>query len=527
MKKSTKIVRLSVALLLLVAMLLTPMSPVFAVVIENGDADLTAADIVSEDASKREKFSRHYLTGDGTYFAVSYAEQVNYQDEDGNWIAVDNSLSTNVLTGEKTTKNDKFKVKFANKANKDDLVTIKTKEYDVSFGITVSEDGESYLELNKVKGTENPGNTSAEPKTTQEATSLGKAVSGITYFDAFSDYLDVRYSVAHEKVKEDLILERKSSFNSYKVTYNIKEKDALATLNDDGSITFTSPDGAVLFNVGVPVMYDSEGKSSADIAVSMTQGKKTVEVTYTPSAEWLNAEERAYPVTIDPIILTKSYTCQKQSFIDCSGDPSEDTLAGAYSLSISPDQTYYLHLTPPTLPSNANLSNAYYQLTATDDSGIIIAEKITSPWTPGNMITSDEINIPTGCDSFSIIADNNCTYGETGEYTISISIPNSYISSGGGYSNYFHNGFYGHRFSGGSNTFLGIYTFSCPTTAYRPCLSVRYVVPSGIGNGEYYIKNIATDKYLEINGTLPITANSMLSVTQKHVDNPMQTFEVT
>ena len=116
MKKSTKIIRLSVALLLLIAMLLTPMSPIFAVVIENGDADLTAADIVSEDASKREKFSRHYLTGDGTYFAVSYAEQVNYQDEDGNWIAVDNSLSTNVLTGEKSTKNEKFKVKFANKA---------------------------------------------------------------------------------------------------------------------------------------------------------------------------------------------------------------------------------------------------------------------------------------------------------------------------------------------------------------------------------------------------------------------------
>ena len=142
MKKSTKIIRLSVALLLLIAMLLTPMSPIFAVVIDgSGDADLTAADIVSEDASKREKFSRHYLTGDGTYFAVSYAEQVNYQDDDGNWIAVDNSLSTNVLTGEKSTKNEKFKVKFANKANKEDLVTIKTSEYDVSFGITVSEDG--------------------------------------------------------------------------------------------------------------------------------------------------------------------------------------------------------------------------------------------------------------------------------------------------------------------------------------------------------------------------------------------------
>ena len=65
MKKSTKFIRLSVVILLLFAMLLTPMSPIFAVVIDSmgGDTDLTAADIVSEDASKREKFSRHYLTG--------------------------------------------------------------------------------------------------------------------------------------------------------------------------------------------------------------------------------------------------------------------------------------------------------------------------------------------------------------------------------------------------------------------------------------------------------------------------------
>ena len=31
--------------------------------------------------------------------------------------------------------------------------------------------------------------------------------------------------------------------------------------------------------MGVPVMYDSDGKSSADIAVSMVQTKKTVEIT--------------------------------------------------------------------------------------------------------------------------------------------------------------------------------------------------------------------------------------------------------
>jgi len=360
MTKSKKFIRLSVSLLLLVTMLITPFSPVFAVVIDSmdGDTDLTAADIVSEDASKREQFSRHYLTGDGTYFAVSYAEAVNYQDEDGNWIPVDNSLSTNILTGEKSTRNEKFKVKFANKANKDDLVSIQTEDYKVSFGITVSEDGENYLSLSKVKGTESASNTSAEPKTTQEATSLGKAVSGITYKNAFSDYLDVRYTVAHEKVKEDIILQKKSDFNSYKATYNIKEKDALATLNEDGSITFTSHAGEILFKVGAPVMYDAEGKPSADIAVSMVQTEKTVEITYTPNAEWLNADDRGYPVIIDPENTMEEYDSNIIDLCFYALDMNSISTSSQY-LSVGMDYYDYIQFDYiPTLSEDDTLSGA-------------------------------------------------------------------------------------------------------------------------------------------------------------------------
>ena len=107
------------SLVLTLVMLLSTLSPVFAVTITTDKEQLTGADIVSEDESKREEFVKHYLTGDGTYFAVAYAEQVNYLDDDGKWKEVDNTLSTNILTGEKSTRNDKFKVKFANKANKD------------------------------------------------------------------------------------------------------------------------------------------------------------------------------------------------------------------------------------------------------------------------------------------------------------------------------------------------------------------------------------------------------------------------
>jgi len=90
------------------------------------------------------------------------------------------------------------------------------------------------------------------------------------------------------------------------------------TLNEDGSITFIAPAGEVLFTVGAPVMYDAKGKASADIAVSMVQTKKTVEITYTPNSEWLGAEDRVYPVIIDPEMRTLDPDLENDNIEDVS-----------------------------------------------------------------------------------------------------------------------------------------------------------------------------------------------------------------
>ena len=37
---------------------------------------------------------------------------MNYQDENGAWIEVDNTMITDESSGDKSTKNDKFKIKF-------------------------------------------------------------------------------------------------------------------------------------------------------------------------------------------------------------------------------------------------------------------------------------------------------------------------------------------------------------------------------------------------------------------------------
>ena len=187
-----------------------------AIFAEGEKADETiknGAVIVSEDETKRGEYERHYLTEDGSYVGISYSDPVNYLTEDGKWEAVDNSLSENIFTGNLSTNNDKFKVKFANKANHDKLVSVKTDSYDISWGITVSGDGENYTELDKVKVTADTKNTNSLPKTVSEASSLGAAVSTATYENVFGDALDILAEAAESAATATLEVFPKSNID--------------------------------------------------------------------------------------------------------------------------------------------------------------------------------------------------------------------------------------------------------------------------------------------------------------------------
>lgn len=302
-KKSLSIISILLTVVLLFSSFSLFTTMIFAEEEENtGDADT----IVKEDVSKRGEYEKHYLMGDGSYLAVSYSEQVNYLDESGDYTAVDNTVSKNIFTGSLSTNNDKYKLKFASKASSKKLVTLKTDTYKTSWGITVSTDGENYTELKGVRGKIFGDNSNKLPKNASEAIKLGKASSQVIYENAYEDILDIRYSISHLKLKEDLILKKESDFDSYKVTYSIK--DAVVNVNSDGSVDFYNTDGLYLFTESIPIMYDANESYSTDIAVSATCSSSAVEIIYTPSKSWLNDEARVYPITIDPTAETSKST---------------------------------------------------------------------------------------------------------------------------------------------------------------------------------------------------------------------------
>ncbi len=483
-----------ISLALIAVMTVAMLSPIFAVTISG--VELKPSDIVREDETKREAFAKHYLTGDGSYFAVAYTEQVNYLD--GNeWVEVDNSLDKNILTGEKTTKNDKFKVKFSNKAHKDKLVTLQTEDFKISWGLTVSEDGAVFYNLNKVKNRDLISEYD-ENETTHEVQDLGKAVSGVVYENAYGDYLDVRYSVAHQKLKEDIILEEKSDFNSYKVTYDLGNKEITAVLEDNGEVVFCDTDGNILFKATRPIMYDSKGASSSEINVTLSTDKKTAEIIYTPSAEWLSSEERVYPVTLDPEVQTRNYASNYNEMIYniSSGTESEVTSNTFY---ISPEYHYYFSFNQtPSIPDFANITGAsvnfvaysiyYYYGTA------LFLSHFSEWWFP--WFISDYGRTPNTDGDFLATPENGI-YDYTEYDLITFEIPESTINNNNPQS-YFSRGF-----SLYSDDGTGIYSSLDSTPFYRPVIYIRYsFTPSAnLQSGSLYrFKNDTYDVYLTKSG---------------------------
>ena len=79
------------------------------------------------------------------------------------------------------------------------------------------------------------------------------------------------------------------------------------TASLDKNIITLSDNDEVIYTIPAPYMFDASGIYSNDVAYSLADGgdgKYTL--TVTPSAEWINAEEREFPITIDPPLESQS-----------------------------------------------------------------------------------------------------------------------------------------------------------------------------------------------------------------------------
>lgn len=248
--------------------------------------------IVSEIQEKRSADTKTFLMSDGSYLHAVYPEQVHYR-ENNEWVDVDNSFeTTSDDDGDAVLENKKnaFKIKFSNKAKSKKLVSLKSGEYQIDWALK---------DASKVSA------QSAELDSSDETeASLDNVNSGVIYKNILP-HVDLQYVIDANSIKEDIILKDKTAQHEFVFDYQIKK--LVYKENSDGSISFYVEDDLdnAVYIMDKPFMYDANGVTSSDIIVEIEETNKGFSLQLSADSDWLNAPERAYPVTIDPTIVTQ------------------------------------------------------------------------------------------------------------------------------------------------------------------------------------------------------------------------------
>ena len=262
--------------------------------------------IIGEVVEKRTLNEKHFLLKDGTMYLAMYPSNVHYE-ENGKLIDIDNSLQeTNEEGGTLENKTNSFKVKFSKKSNKNNLVKIQINNHNIKWALQNS---------NKVEAVK--VNTNNEEQ--QGKINLNKIKSGTIKYKNILDNVDIEYNVISDQIKENIILKNKEALNqeiSFEYNTNLK----MEKTEDGKIILYEENKEDIVLILETPYMYDKKGETSTDIEVELTSKNNKHTLTIKPNKEWLESEERQYPITIDPLVQTSQHYNDIQDTFIFDGD---------------------------------------------------------------------------------------------------------------------------------------------------------------------------------------------------------------
>ena len=350
----------------------------------------------------RESNVKHFRLEDGSYVAAQYDVPVHYLDENGEWQDIDNTL---VSSGNEYSSAN-ARIKFAKKiTGNESLFTI----HDGNRKITVSLDHAIKKTQGKVQ------NASADNRSEsrlQKLMTLDKLTSEILYKDILAD-TDLQYIVNSGNIKENIIV--KKSKDTYNYTFTLKLNNLDARSNEDGSISVFDPDAKEdVYHIPAPIVYDANGEYAPATVSSyslVVAGNHTYSLTVTVDSEWMNANERAFPVVIDPTISVST-----SSVIDLdisSGNPNGNYSSSQTLYVGSTWRCYWKATSLPAIPSTAYITKAAISLCANGTSGNYVGVyNVTTDWNSSltwNKTTTE--TSPEGALSATLL-DYNCIDGK-------------------------------------------------------------------------------------------------------------------
>lgn len=398
--------------------------------IEDLDTEKT---ILAEDIDKRESDVKHFLNTDGTYTAVRYSHPVHYKEAGSDqWIDIDNTLSiakradtnTDMYAPADSPLDVKFKKMYSGgsvvfssgshtlswyydipNASIDPPAVEERQAQDTADGDTehsaISENAVSAADDNASVASPSTRritahkleqfNISDNAKTgNAKFTELDKIADGIVYNNIYPN-VDLEYILDSVYLKENIVLKNNSARSEYIIVYNIGT--LIAEQISDKEINLKTADGESIFTISAPYMIDANDEISEDVELSIiSQSEGTLRVGLSADREWLKAEDRAYPVKIDPYVMeaVRSFDQDATAIYKSASYPYGTLVVGNDNGASYGKTKTYVKFTLPTLAAGDMVTGAYLNLAKLDGTyGYqhvgnptlkINAYKVTSSW---------------------------------------------------------------------------------------------------------------------------------------------------
>lgn len=324
---------------------------------DTGESD---AVILSEVEEEREEDSKTFYMSDGSFMVAQYDVPIHYEDEEGEWQEIDRTLELETEEGAAMTAEavhledaeedaqeiseeienqeevytttertgEEEKTKFASTITAGKTVTIQNETYPLSWGIQSTEPVEATLqEVQTAKAND------AEEELL--AADINSQV--VNYPDIFPN-VDAQYQVQATGIKENIILKQKEAKHAFTILYEIG--GLVPEQIDDQTIVLTDGN-EVIYQICAPYMQDASGSISEEVTLSMEQQTEgELAVTMTGEKDWLDDEERCYPVVLDPTVVTKTKKSAIDSTFITSGQANTN-YSGKFELLIGKESATY------------------------------------------------------------------------------------------------------------------------------------------------------------------------------------------
>ena len=279
----------------------------------------------------RTEFTKVFKNGDGTVTRQYWVNPVHYQDENAQWQEIELGLKD-------LAKDNKAKDKLTKDLKnllRDTAKTEGVSADDFTKGVT-NHLFKMYFPKNLKHSLEmvygdyvlsmKPLNISPAHKEKVDAKAVLSAHE-MLYTDVWY-HTDLKYEVAYNGISEYIILKDMSAEKNFSFSVKGKGLELKTTLNGDIA-AYARSTGQVLFYIPAPRIWDAKNVFCEGAKYELKADGENYLLTLVYDQNYLTAEGRAYPVTIDPdITLARNYV-DEMTYLD-SNNPTTNYYSGTH-----------------------------------------------------------------------------------------------------------------------------------------------------------------------------------------------------